>query len=101
MLERRTDPLASACQEGITLSPTQEEVLQGFHNLQGSRKVSHVEQPGGTSYQHYSPYPLIQERVRRQGSAQIEVKEPSSLLLHVSEAKAREDKTVQFNKDHL
>lgn len=48
------------CQPGITLSPTQEEVLQGFHTLQGSKKVSHVEQPGGTSYQHYTPYSLVQ-----------------------------------------
>lgn len=54
------DKEVTHCQEGITLSPTQEEVLQGFHNLQGSRKVSLVEQPGGTSYQHYTPYPLSQ-----------------------------------------
>lgn len=55
-----TDPLVPACQEWITLSSAQEEVLQGFHNLQGNKKVSHEEQPGGTSYQHCTPYPLMQ-----------------------------------------
>lgn len=40
-----------AGQEGITLPPTQEEVLQGFHTLQGSRKVI----SRGTTWTHQLP----------------------------------------------
>lgn len=61
-----------------------------------------MEQPGGTSYQHYTPYPLSQaQEVLKETRLSTNGNKSVSLLLHISEAKLKEDKAAQFNKDHL